>query len=144
MSSKSRGGRGRRKSKALQQKEQQGGAGRVERRLEIVSASYEGPIPPAGMLQQYEAALPGTADWILTQAAAQGKHRRKLESRIVNRGTFAELLAAFSAPLIALAMLGAGTWLIYTDHDVSGLSIIAADVIAFYRIFKSGQRRASE
>ena len=96
------------------------------------------------MLQQYEEAIPGTADWILTQAAAQGKHRRKLESRIVNRGTFAELMAVITAPAIALAMLGAGAWLIYNDKDASGLSIILADVIAFYRIFRSGQKGAVE
>jgi uncharacterized membrane protein len=51
--------------------------------FEAVQASvrYSGPIPPPQAFREYEDALPGAADRILTLAERQAAHRMQLERR---------------------------------------------------------------
>lgn len=42
---------------------------------------YAGPLPPPGMLKQYNDALPDGADRIVSSWEWEGQHRRKLQNR---------------------------------------------------------------
>ena len=114
---------------------------KLDRRFEVVGQRYEGPIPDPQTLQAYENVHPGAIDWILGQARDQGQHRRKLEKRIVNWGTFSEFLGVASALLISLVAIGGGIFLIFNDKSATGLSIIIADLVALVSVYKSGQKR---
>ena len=114
---------------------------RIDRQLEIVAERYEGPIPDPKTLQAYEDVHPGAIDWILEQAKDQGRHRRKLEKRIVNWGTFSEFLGVSSALLISLVAIGGGIFLVFNDKSASGLSIIIANLVALVSVYKTSQKR---
>lgn len=137
----SRGGKKGRRTRAVQKPDQQATQPRIERRLELVASQYEGPIPPPEMLQGYEDVHPGAVAWILEQAKDQGKHRRKLERRIVNWGTFAEVIGSFSTLAISLAVIGGGIFLIFNDKDGAGFGVIVANLTALVIAYKAGIKR---
>lgn len=51
-----------------------------------VEASYVGPLPPPGMLIQYNEAVPGAAERILAMAERQSAHRESMETVVVTAG----------------------------------------------------------
>ena len=114
----------------------------ITQRLEFVAERYEGPIPDPQTLDRYEKVHPGAIDWILEQAKDQGRHRRKLEKRIVNWGTFNEFLGVTSTFLISLVVIGGGIFLIFNGRGFGGLSIIIANLAALViSVYKAGQKR---
>jgi len=48
---------------------------------QLVSVSWQGPVPPPGILQAYEDVEKGLANRLLTQMETEGEHRRKDEIR---------------------------------------------------------------
>lgn len=48
--------------------------------VQTVSHSFEGPIPPPAILQQYDAAIPGAAERILRLAEQETQHRHNQEN----------------------------------------------------------------
>lgn len=50
----------------------------------VEQSSYAGPLPPPGMLVQYNEAVPDAADRIIAMAERQSAHREQLETAVVN------------------------------------------------------------
>ena len=74
---------------------------------EIVAAAFSGPIPPPAMFAQYEDALPGSADRILTQAEKEQDHRHQQEASLL-RARIDDLgMARFYSFLTTCGVLGA-------------------------------------
>lgn len=60
----------------------------VERaRFEFRGEFSAGPLPPPAVLKQYDDIVPGAADRILTMAESQSRHRRDLETKVINADT---------------------------------------------------------
>ena len=51
--------------------------------VEIISAYWEGPLPPPTALGQYDDILPGSAERIMRMAEAQASHRIEQERQII-------------------------------------------------------------
>ena len=51
--------------------------------LIAVKQQFQGPLPPPGLLQEYERIHPGTAERILQQFERETQHRHLLEQKIV-------------------------------------------------------------
>lgn len=60
---------------------------------------FQGPLPPPQALVQYEAALPGCAERIVSMAEEQAAHRRALESRVITENLAAERRGQISLSL---------------------------------------------
>jgi len=89
----------------------------------------------AAELKRYEAVLPGFAARLLNMAEAEQRH----EHRTVRLG---QVLAA----VVALAFLGASTFLISAGHEVSGAVLGTVDLVALVTVFvsvNSSERRAN-
>lgn len=86
--------------------------------------SYSGPLPPASEFAKYETVLPGAADRILGMAEGQSKHRKFIEKVVVICDGVQALLGTLFAGCIALAGIGAGTFLILQDKPITGFATI--------------------
>jgi len=51
--------------------------------LASIEASFSGPLPPPQILEHYEKIIPGLANRIVNMAEEQGRHRRKMEGKII-------------------------------------------------------------
>lgn len=80
----------------------------------MTARQYRGPLPHPELLEGYERAVPGSAETILNQFVAEGRHRHGIENRIVDSNIKHEGRSQF---------LGAG---------LSALGIIASVVMALY------------
>jgi uncharacterized membrane protein len=66
-----------------------------------------GPLPPAKEFRDYEQALPGAADRILTMAETQAEHRRKNDNKLLDHSIKKSGLGQIFAFTISLLSLGA-------------------------------------
>ncbi len=51
---------------------------------QISSFEFTGPIPPPGLLEQYNKFLPNAADRILSMAEKEQEHRHKMQEKLVD------------------------------------------------------------
>ena len=124
--------------KALQNKQKQQQNGKQV--SAISSSSYQGPLPPAEQLENYERILPGAADRIITTYEKQVDHRHKLETSYCNsacRDATTGLYAGFFITLIALCVSGL---LIYFDKTVGGTIIGTTSLASLAGVFVYGSR----
>lgn len=96
--------------------------------LRMEMRSFAGPLPPPGMLAEYDQIHPGTADRIITQFEEQGRHRRKLENRVVWHNVISATTGQVMAFILLLGALGLGGFLLYHDKPVAGLGTIITAV----------------
>jgi uncharacterized membrane protein len=94
----------------------------VQRRLQ-----FTGPLPPPGILEQYEKICPGTAARIIDAAGTEGLHRHNCESNALDanieamRRQFAEArLGQVFALIIALAFVIVGAYVSVHGQPWSG------------------------
>ena len=90
------------------------------RRPEDSSAS-RGPLPPSALLEEYERAVPGSAERILTLAEELQHIRHRAEERSITAAIANESRGQWLAFILILAGMGSGAWLTVTGHSVIGL-----------------------
>jgi uncharacterized membrane protein len=88
---------------------------------EVMHARYfSGPLPPPGLLREYESLVPGFTKTLLSELEKQGAHLRSLESTSLendnHRANIGQILsftiAALSlAAALWLGLVGANAWL---------------------------------
>ena len=84
-------------------------------RVEAHIESFSGPIPPPGMMRDYENVLPGSADRILTMAEREQLRQISYDNRGLNYAFVAAIsLMALSALAIALGFAAASVGIIIT------------------------------
>ena len=91
---------------------------------------HVGPLPPPIQLADYEAVHPGTAQWIIDQAAKNAEHARTMELRalgvqrldiLLYRGLPFALICAFLIASVAVTYFSAiagGIGLVFTMASV--------------------------
>jgi uncharacterized membrane protein len=90
--------------------------------------AYSGPLPHPDILRQFNEIVPGLANRIVTQFEEQGRHRRKLENRVVWHNIFAATTGQVMA-FIVLAGIGAGGLLLaYYDKRLEGVAAVIAAI----------------
>jgi uncharacterized membrane protein len=58
--------------------------------VQTVSHSFEGPLPPPALLQQYDVAIPGSAERIFRLAEQETQHRQNQENMAVQANIAAQ------------------------------------------------------
>lgn len=98
------------------------------RKMMMQLQSFAGPIPPPDLLGHYEQVAQGSANRILTQFEEQGRHRRKIENRVVWSNVFSSIVGQVMAFVLFAGAIGGGVFLLYHDKRVEGLGAIITAV----------------
>jgi uncharacterized membrane protein len=126
---------------------------RTGERVLMEAASFTGPLPPPGVLKGYEDALPGSAERIISMAEKYGDHRRALEVRATElaaeqmRRDYGEArMGQLCALAIALAFVGAGTWVALAGHPWPGATLGGGGVVlqTLVATFVRGRRKGDD
>jgi uncharacterized membrane protein len=128
-----------------------GGAGEPALYSFSLSTSFSGPYPPPGVLQAYEAAVPGLAKQIIKQLEAEVAHRREMENRRLE-AIIADRQAVRKERrrgqvlgfLLGLAGLGASVWIAYFGHPTTAGAVGVTTVISLVSVFVLGRRHAEQ
>lgn len=126
------------------QAHKQGNTGNVIQTKQTIEASFQGPLPPPALLEQYDNIIPGLAKRIIHVAEEESEHRRASERQVISaaiehqreirqsfrRGQF----CAASIGLAALVLTGIAICLGYpTLAGILGISPLATMAISFLR-----------
>lgn len=104
------------------------------------SMEYSGPIPHPQLLREFNDVIPDGANRIMIMAEKQSEHRRNLEEKIVNANNRDSLLGIIFALVIALVIVGSGTFLLFNDKEVSGMGLLLSGIGTFITVFIVGKR----
>lgn len=107
--------------------------------------SYEGPLPPASELEQYERVCLGAADRIIVMAEQQAAHRRGLEQSVVRSNVKNESLGMYFSFCLTLLLMGSGFYMIIAGEDTAGYFAVFGPVVFHggnYVFHKFSERRA--
>lgn len=85
------------------------------RELRILQAEFARPLPYPDHLAQYEEALPGAADRILTEFEKEAANRRRLEEKAVHSNIKLAERGQWIGLIVALSSLAGSGLLIYAD-----------------------------
>lgn len=83
----------------------------------MVSAQWQGPLPPPGALEQFDRVIPDGAERIMVMC------EKEQDARIANERLFAraevaiELSGRLLGALLLLACIGAAIWSVHLDAD---------------------------
>lgn len=100
-----------------------------------VTATFEGPLPPPGLLKAYDEVVPGSAAEIIAMAHKQSNHRQDLEKAVVTSGISRETEGARFAFTLYFASLISGTYLISIGKSTTGLVQLLATTATFAGLF---------
>lgn len=101
---------------------------------------FAGPLPSPRTLAEYEAVHPGLVERIISAWESQSEHRQELEHVVIKSDAFAQRVGAVSGPVIALAAIGVGAWLIYQGRDPAGVALIVTGLGGLVSVFIYGKR----
>ena len=108
----------------------------VEHRQEL----FFGVLPHPNHLRQYDEIVPGGADRIITMVEKQGDHRRGMEKKNIGGDLIKSYFGLVAGLIVALAMIGAGTYVIVKGHDWAGATMIGTVMVSLVSVFVYGTR----
>jgi len=110
-----------------------------EHRTVLQQITYEAPLPPPRMLEQYEHVLPGSADRLIKRMEAQSEHRHGLENRKIDADIKSEKRGqVFAFILAGLAIIGS-FYLIATGKDRLGIGTFITTFAGLISVFVVGK-----
>jgi len=98
-------------------------------------------MPPPELIAEYEAILPGAAEFFFQTLERQSLHRRSLEVKVVEANITHEKVGMWLAFALALAMMFCGTFLIFEDKNPQGLAMIGGTLAALCGVFVYTRRQ---
>jgi uncharacterized membrane protein len=99
--------------------------------IAVTAESFAGPLPPPVLLGEYEEALPGLAERIVSMAENEGSHRRGIECRLI-RLTEMGLPTGF---ILSLVAMGGGMLLVWAGKGLEGLAPLILSIVGIVTIF---------
>jgi uncharacterized membrane protein len=112
-------------------------------RTQYLQITYEAPLPPPRMLEQYEHVLPGVADRLVKRMEAQSEHRHGLENRKIEADIKSEKRGQIFAFILAgLAIVGS-FYLIATGKDRQGIYLFITTFASLVTVFIAGKVKQS-
>lgn len=123
-----------------------------EKREKILEIFYRGPIPPPGMLRQFNDVVPGAAKQIMEDAHAEHLHRREMERidlehahdmdrRQLKAAVWQSRAGQVIAFVLSFSAIGVGAWLIYNDKSGWGFALILLELAGLAAAFLYNDRR---
>lgn len=100
---------------------------------QMVAVQYEGPLPPAGQLQQYEDVLPGAAERIFDMAEKEQRHTHSMQRASFQMSMLGTIFAWIMMAVVVLF----GALLIWHGRNITGFVLLIGEAVAII-----GARRA--
>ena len=107
--------------------------------VKIRTQHFQGPIPPPNTLAEYENIVPGAAERILTMAENQGKHRRNLEVKVIDKDSDRASKGQIFAFIIAMTIIIGGFLLIWHGKSLEGMTSIIGAIATLAGVFIYGK-----
>lgn len=82
---------------------------------------------------------PGAADRILSMAERQSAHRIAIENIAIKRQLNQSGVGQWIAGVLAALLICAGSFLIYSDYDWAGATIITGTLVSLVLVFVKGK-----
>ncbi len=111
--------------------------------IQSFEVEYRGPLPPPGMLEQYNRLIPNGAERIMKQFEEQSSHRRDLERRVIRSDIVARYLGMGAAFIIGLAVLWVARELALAGQPLAAIVSIATAFLTFAGAFVWGRMSQS-
>lgn len=119
------------------------------RALRYEEATYfAGPLPSPQSLHDYDHALPGAADRIISMAEREARHRHAVEHRMLDIHGRNSTLGICAGGLIGLSAILGGVHAVVQGADLAGAGVALTGLAALVGVFvlqhRSEQREAAE
>lgn len=118
-------------------------SGTAQAYAQILSASHEGPIPPPGLLAQYDQIAPGAAARIMNWAEEDLAHSRSMEREVLRTIAAERKRGQLSALSVAVIALASATVCAYLGAQVAAGIIGGTTVVGLVVAFIGGKVQAS-
>jgi len=115
----------------------------VRTKYEYQLIRYEAPLPPPRMLKEYEEALEGAADRILSILERQAEHRQGLENRRLDSGIENEKRGQLYGFVVALAAIIGSFVLLWKGENIEGIITFITTFAGLVGLFIFGKVRQS-
>lgn len=109
--------------------------------------SYRGPLPQPEAMREYESALPGAADRILSMAERQAAHRIDIENRALElehlgvTSAFARANRGLNlGALVAVVIVAGGAFMAFLGYPEAGGGVIGGTIVGLAATFVYGAR----
>lgn len=102
------------------------------------------PLPPPGMMAEYERVLPGISDRMVRRMESQSEHRQSLETTALHANIANEKRGQIIAGLLALIAILASFYLIATGRDRYGIYIFITTFASLVVVFIVGKVQQSK
>ncbi len=90
-------------------------------------------------MREYDDIIPGAAERILAMAEYQGKHRRELEAKVIDRDSVRASRGQVFAFIITLIIVVGGFLMIWQGKSLVGMAAIIAPITALSGVFITGK-----
>ena len=101
----------------------------------FVARRFQGNIPPPDLLQDYEKALPGLANRLVSQMEANGAHRRYMDKVTLLLRQGRSYLGLGAGLFVVLRFLDVSYRLVTAGHEVAGTVLGTVDLVALAAVF---------
>jgi len=117
---------------------------------QIKAASFSGPLPPPDILSGYDDICPGAAERIIKTYENEVAHRHELERAAVEAEIKIQssipreiLIGQIFAFVVCIGFLAAGTFLISTEHEISGSLFGGGGLVGVVSAFLVSRKHAN-
>lgn len=104
------------------------------------SVSFSGPLPPPGLLAQYNDVIPNGAERLMVMAEKQSAHRESLEAKVVAGNVASQARGSHYAFIICLVTIIGGFVLIGMGKSIYGISAVIGSLATLAAVFVVAKR----
>ena len=104
------------------------------------STEWRAPLPPPGVLREYESIIPGSADRLFKTYEEQASHRRRLEELTVRQDGRIRTMGMVLAYSIGSLLISAALVALFLGHPWVAVSIVGGTLVAAMSVFIKGSR----
>lgn len=104
------------------------------------SVSFSGPLPPPGLLAQYNEVIPNGAERLMVMAEKQSAHRESLEAKVVAGNVASQARGSHYAFIICLVTIIGGFVLIGMGKNIYGISAVIGSLATLAAVFVVAKR----
>lgn len=117
----------------------------VRGRVQVSTTSiHTGPLPPAEMLADYDAILPGAADRILTMAEKQQNHRQAMESKVLDSHIERSSHGLYAGLVVALVGLGVSAYGLFLGYPWASTVLAGGILLSLVSVFVYGKKHRDD
>lgn len=116
------------------------GSGNSAAAIQRIRAEFSGPLPPPGLLAQYDEVVPGAAERMLKMAESQSAHRQSMESITVKGDSHRSWAGLVFGGIVALTGFAAAAYLAYLGYAWQGVWVGGLDITGIVGVFVYGSQ----